>query len=124
MRSIFGRSRVTQQEPASRLFLRSGRPASALLHLGPGLANGLSNLHNARKARTPVVNIVGEHTIGHLRYDAPLSGDIVAFARPVSAWIRTVERTAEMGEAAAATVAASFGPPGQIATLIVPADLS
>ena len=63
-----------------------GWPAATLLHLGPGLANALSNLHNARKSRTPVVNIVGEHSTSHLRYDAPLSADIEAFARPVSAY--------------------------------------
>src|SRR6202051_909250 len=63
-----------------------GKPASTLLHLGPGLANALANLHNARKARTPIVNIVGEHSTGHLRYDAPLSADIEAFARTVSGY--------------------------------------
>jgi acetolactate synthase-1/2/3 large subunit len=101
-----------------------GRPAATLLHLGPGLANGLSNLHNARKARTPIVNIVGEHTIGHLRYDAPLSADIEAFARTVSGYVRVVRDIAEMGAAAAKTIRAALTPPGQVATLIVPADLS
>lgn len=101
-----------------------GRPAATLLHLGPGLANGLANLHNARKARTPIVNIVGEHSTGHLRYDAPLSADIEAFARTVSGYVRVVKDAAEMGTAAAETICAAVTPPGQVATLIVPADLS
>src|SRR5579862_472899 len=60
----------------------TGRPAATLLHLGPGLANGISNFHNARKARSPVVNLVGQHSTQHLRYDAPLTSDIEAIARP------------------------------------------
>ncbi|HEY1342046.1 MAG TPA: acetolactate synthase large subunit [Bryobacteraceae bacterium] len=102
----------------------TGKPAATLLHLGPGLANGLANLHNARKARTPVVNIVGEHSTQHMRYDAPLSADIEAFARPVSASIRRVRDAAETGAAASEAVAAAIAPPGQVSTLIVPADFS
>src|SRR5450759_1941368 len=78
----------------------SGRPAATLLHLGPGLANGLANFHNARKARSPVVSIVGEHSTEHLRYDAPLTADVAAFAQPVSGWVRTLESAEQMGEAA------------------------
>src|SRR5271157_5527239 len=100
------------------------RPAATLLHLGPGLANGLANLHNARKARTPLVNIVGEHSTRHQQYDAPLSADIPAFARTVSGYVRVVAQAAEMGRAAAETIAAAIAPPGQVATLIVPADVS
>ncbi|HLH16687.1 MAG TPA: acetolactate synthase large subunit [Bryobacteraceae bacterium] len=102
----------------------TGRPAATLLHLGPGLANGLANLHNARKARSPVVNIVGEHSTQHQRYDAPLSADIAGFARPVSGWVRAVNDVAEMGTAAAEAIAAANEPPGQVATLIVAADVS
>ncbi|MDR3701139.1 MAG: acetolactate synthase large subunit [Candidatus Sulfopaludibacter sp.] len=102
----------------------TGKAAATLLHLGPGLANALANLHNARKARSPVVNIVGEHSTQHLVYDAPLTADIEGFARPVSGWVRTVEQAAAMGEAAASAVAAALGPPGKVATLIVPADFS
>ena len=65
----------------------AGKPAATLLHLGPGLANGLANLHNARRAATPIVNIVGDHATYHLQYDALLTSDIAGFARPVSAWI-------------------------------------
>lgn len=66
----------------------AGKPAATLLHLGPGLGNGLANLHNARRARSPVVNIVGDHATGHLKYDAPLTSDIAGIAAPVSGWVR------------------------------------
>jgi acetolactate synthase-1/2/3 large subunit len=99
-------------------------PAATLLHLGPGLANGLSNFHNARKARSPVISIVGEHSRQHLEYDAPLSADIAAFARTVSSDVCVVRSPAELPSAISETVRAARQPPGQIATLIVPADLS
>src|SRR5688500_3190861 len=73
----------------------TSRPAATLLHLGPGLGNGLANLHNARRAHTPVVNIVGDHATYHRQYDAPLASDIETAARMVSRWIRTSERSAE-----------------------------
>jgi len=100
------------------------RPAATLLHLGPGLANGLANFHNARKARSPIVSIVGQHSTRHLRYDAPLTADIEALARPVSGFVRTVGRAAETGRDASAAVQAACAAPGQVATLIVPADFS
>lgn len=102
----------------------TGRPAATLLHLGPGLGNALANFHNARKALSPIVNIVGEHSTQHLGHDAPLTADIEAFARPVSGWVHTVQRATAMGEAASAAIAAAIGPPGKVATLIVPADFS
>ncbi|MDE3199236.1 MAG: acetolactate synthase large subunit [Acidobacteriota bacterium] len=101
-----------------------GRPAATLLHLGPGLANGLANFHNARKARTPVVSIVGEHATPHLAVDAPLTADIQAFARAVSAEVRTARSADDVGLAVAETVAAAWGPPGQVAMVIIPADHS
>mgnify|MGYP003377733799 FL=1 len=67
----------------------TGKPAATLLHLGPGLANGLANLHNARRAASPVVNIVGDHATYHQQYDAPLASDIVGFARPGSGWVHS-----------------------------------
>src|SRR5271165_357691 len=67
----------------------AGKPAATLLHLGPGLANGLANLHNARRAASPIVNIVGDHATYHAQYDAPLASDIAGFARPVSAWVHS-----------------------------------
>ena len=66
-------------------------PASTLLHLGPGLANGLANIHNAKRASSGMVNIVGEHSAAHLKYDPPLMSDIEGLARPLSHWVRRVE---------------------------------
>jgi acetolactate synthase-1/2/3 large subunit len=100
----------------------AGRPACTLLHLGPGLANGLANLHNASRARSPIVNIVGQHALSHLPYDAPLTSDIEGIARPYSRWLRTSRNTAEVGCDAAEGLIAARSLQGQIATLIVPAD--
>ena len=98
------------------------KPAATLLHLGPGLANGLANLHNARRAASPIVNIVGDHATYHARYDAPLTSDIAGFARPVSAWIRSSTDARSVAADAALAVQAARRAPGQIATLILPAD--
>jgi acetolactate synthase-1/2/3 large subunit len=100
------------------------RPAATLLHLGPGLGNGLANLHNARKGRVPIVNIVGDHATYHKQYDAQLESDIETVARNVSSWIRRSQRAADVGADATEAVAASLGPPGQVATLVLPADVS
>jgi acetolactate synthase-1/2/3 large subunit len=100
------------------------RPATTLLHLGPGLANGIANLHNARRARSPIVNIVGDHATYHKKFDSPLESDIDSVAGTVSGWVERPMSPAEVGNAAARAVAASFGPPPQIATLILPADVS
>jgi acetolactate synthase-1/2/3 large subunit len=102
----------------------AGRPAATLLHLGPGLGNGLANLHNARKGYTPVVNIVGDHATYHKQYDAQLESDIETVARNVSSWIRTSSATDKLAADAAEAVAVAMGPPGQVATLILPADVS
>ena len=99
-----------------------GRPAATLLHLGAGLANGLSNLHNARRAASPIVNIVGDHATSHAQYDAPLASDIAGFARPVSAWVHSSLSAATVGADGARAVQAARAAPGQIATLILPAD--
>ncbi len=100
------------------------RPAAVLLHLGPGLGNGLANLHNARKAFTPIVNIVGDHATYHKQYDAQLESDIETVARNVSTWIRSSDSTKALPGDAADALAAAVGPPGQVATLILPADVS
>ena len=100
----------------------AGRPAAVLLHLGPGLANGLANLHNARRALSPVVVIVGAHATCHVRYDAPLQSDIESLARTVSGWVRTSGTTRELAQDAMRAVAAART--GQIATLVLPADVS
>jgi acetolactate synthase-1/2/3 large subunit len=98
------------------------RPAATLLHLGPGLGNALANLHNAKKARSPIVNIVGEHATHHVQYNTPLTSDIAGIAAPVSAWVRTSERAEGVGRDGAKAIAAARMAPGQIATLILPAD--
>jgi acetolactate synthase-1/2/3 large subunit len=100
----------------------AGRPAATLLHLGPGLANGLANLHNARRAATPIVNVVGDHATYHLQYDALLTSDIVGFARPVSSWICESKSAGTVAGDAARAVQAARAAPGGIATLILPAD--
>jgi acetolactate synthase-1/2/3 large subunit len=102
----------------------TGRPAAALVHLGPGLGNGLANLHNAGRARTPLVAVVGDHATYHKRLDAPLESDIDSLARPVSVWVRRSLRAADVAADAADAVAAASAPPGGVATLILPADVS
>jgi acetolactate synthase-1/2/3 large subunit len=102
----------------------AGKPAATLLHLGPGLGNGLANLHNARKGRVPIVNVVGDHATYHKQYDAQLESDIETVARNVSPWIRWSRNPADVGRDAAEAVAVASGPPGQVATLILPADVS
>jgi acetolactate synthase-1/2/3 large subunit len=98
------------------------KPAATLLHLGPGLANGLANLHNAMKASTPMVNIVGDHATYHRAYDAPLTSDIEAAAKPFSGWVRTSSDALSVAADGAAAIAAARTPPGTVATLILPAD--
>lgn len=100
----------------------AGKPAATLLHLGPGLANGLANLHNARRANTPIVNVVGDHATYHLQYDALLTSDIVGFARPVSSWICESKGSKTVAGDTARAVQAARAAPGGIATLILPAD--
>jgi acetolactate synthase I/II/III large subunit len=102
----------------------AGKPACTLLHLGPGLSNGLANLHNASRAAVPIVNLVGQHATFHLKYDTPLTSDVEGIARPYSPWLKTSLFSRELGLDAAAAVLAARTSPGQIATLIVPADVS
>lgn len=102
----------------------AGVPAGVLLHLGPGLGNGLANLHNARKAKTPVVNIVGDHATYHKRFDAQLESDIETVARNVSSFVRRSATPQNIAADTVDTIAAAMGPPGQVATLILPADVS
>jgi acetolactate synthase-1/2/3 large subunit len=100
------------------------RPAATLLHLGCGLGNALANLHNARKARVPMINIIGDHATYHTKYDAQLQSDIETVAKNVSTWLKTTPKTAELASDAAEAVMVANGPPAQIATLILPADVS
>jgi acetolactate synthase-1/2/3 large subunit len=100
----------------------ANRPAMTLFHLGPGFANGIANLHNARRARSPVLNVIGDHATWHASADAPLSTDIVSLAWPVSAWLRTVRRASSVAADTVEAVASAGHCPGRIATLIVPSD--
>jgi acetolactate synthase-1/2/3 large subunit len=100
------------------------RPAATLLHLGPGLANGWANLHNARRAHVPLLNIVGDHATYHATYDAPLQSDIGTLASALEGWHRTTMRSDAVAADTAEAIRAAYGPPGRIATLILPADVS
>jgi acetolactate synthase-1/2/3 large subunit len=94
------------------------RPAMTLLHLGPGFANGIANLHNARRARSPLLNVIGDHASWHLAADAPLTSDIVSLANPVSGWVRSVRCAEDVAADTVAAIEAALAPPGQVATLI------
>ncbi|MBF9233837.1 acetolactate synthase large subunit [Microvirga alba] len=100
------------------------KPAATLTHLGTGLTNSLANVHNARKAQTPMINIVGDHATYHLRHESPLKSDVEGLARPMSHWLGRADTSAEVGPKAAEAIAAASLSPGQIATLILPADAS
>jgi acetolactate synthase I/II/III large subunit len=100
------------------------KPACTLLHLGPGLANGLANLHNASRARVPIINLVGQHATYHLQYETPLKSDIEAIARPYSEWLRTSASSSSLSRDASEAISAARTAPGRIATLIVPADVA
>ncbi|MEM8769129.1 MAG: acetolactate synthase large subunit [Pseudomonadota bacterium] len=122
MRAILGLFEGVVTGAADGYARMAGKPACTLLHLGPGLANGLANLHNARRAHTPVINVVGEHATYHRALDAPLTSDIEGFASPVSGWIHISTSADSVAADAARAVQAAQEPPGQIATLILPAD--
>jgi acetolactate synthase-1/2/3 large subunit len=102
----------------------SATPAATLLHLGPGLANGWANLHNARRARSPLVNIVGDHATYHGALDAPLQSDIASVASALEGWVQRPTRVDDLAHATARAVQAAYGPPGRVATLIVPSDVA
>jgi acetolactate synthase-1/2/3 large subunit len=102
----------------------TGRPAATLLHLGPGLANGWANLHNARRARSPVLNVVGDHATYHAALDAPLQSDLAALARALEGWVGRATSPDGVPDAVAAALYAALGPPGRVATLALPADVS
>lgn len=102
----------------------AGKPAATLLHLGPGLGNGFANLHNARRANTPLVNIVGDHATCHLRHDPPLATDIESIVRGFSGWVRRSRSATDVPADAADAIVAAMTPPGRVATLILPADCS
>jgi acetolactate synthase-1/2/3 large subunit len=122
MRCILGLFEGVVTGAADGYARMTDNPAATLLHLGPGLGNGLANLHNAHKAQTPVVNIIGDHATYHRRYDAPLTSDIESAAKTVSSWVRTSPDAKSVAADGAAAIAAARTSPGQVATLILPAD--
>jgi acetolactate synthase-1/2/3 large subunit len=109
---------------ADGYYRMTGKPASTLLHLGPGLANALANLHNLKRARSGVVNIVGEHATYHLRHDALLTSDVQAIAGTMSHWVKTSTLETSISEDCAQAISAASQSPGQVATLILPADVA
>jgi acetolactate synthase I/II/III large subunit len=122
MRCVLGLQENIVTGMADAYYRLAGKPAATLLHCGPGLANGLANLHNARRARSGIVNCVGDQATYHRPFDAQLTADTEGWARPVSGWTRTALRASEVGRDAAVAVQAARGTPGQIATLILPSD--
>ena len=122
MRCVLGLFEGVVTGAADGYYRMLGAPASTLLHLGPGLANGLANLHNAKKAHSGIVNIVGEHATYHIAHDAPLTADIEGLARPMSHWVKTSPSARTVAADGALAIAAARQIPGQIATLILPAD--
>ncbi len=122
MRCVLGLFEGVVTGAADGYYRMADRPAATLLHLGPGLANGLANLHNARKAGSGIVNVVGDHATEHLVLDAPLTSDIEALARPMSGWVRTCRSATHLSRDGAEAIAQASRVPGQVATLILPAD--
>ncbi|MFI4948540.1 MAG: acetolactate synthase large subunit [Alphaproteobacteria bacterium] len=122
MRCVLGLFEGVVTGAADGYYRMSDKPAATLLHLGPGLANGLANIHNANKAASGMVNIVGDHATYHRQYDAPLTSDIEGLARPNSHWVKTSPDAKSIAADGALAIAAARTPPGQIATLILPAD--
>lgn len=124
MRCVLGLQENVVTGMADGYWRLAGKPACTLLHCGPGLANGLGNLHNARRARSGIVNIVGDQATYHRPHDPPLTADTDGLARAVSGWVRTSTRAGDVGRDAAAAVQAARTFPGQVATLILPSDAS
>ncbi len=122
MRAVLGLFEGVCTGAADGYARMAGRPALTLTHLGPGFANGIANLHNARRAHSPIVNLIGDHATWHLAADAPLTSDIESLARPVSAWVRKTASPDAAASDMAEAIAAAGGWPGAISTLIVPAD--
>ncbi len=121
MRCVLGLSEGVVTAAADGYARMADKPAATLLHLGPGLANGLANLHNARRARTPMLNIVGDHATYHLQYDAPLTSDIESLARPMSQWVGRVADAANVRAKTEEAYTAALSRRG-VSTLILPAD--
>ena len=124
MRCVLGLHETVVTGAADGYYRMADRPAVTLLHLGPGLANGLANLHNAKKARSGIVNIVGDHAVEHLQLDAPLTSDIHGVAAPMSEWVRTSASVDAIAADGAEAVRQANACPGRIATLVLPANVA
>ncbi len=124
MKCVLGLQENVVTGAADGYFRMADKPAATLLHCGPGLANGLAGLHDARRARSGIVNVVGDQAVYHRPFDAPLTADTEGWARGASAWVRTSMTSAEVGADAAAAVQAARTSPGQVATLVLPSDSS
>ncbi|HEY0942650.1 MAG TPA: acetolactate synthase large subunit [Steroidobacter sp.] len=122
MRAILGLFEGVVTGAADGYGRMADKPAVTLLHLGSGMGNGLANLHNARRAASPIINIVGEHATYHLHFDAPLTSDIAGIAAPVSDWVRTSRSSRDLARAGAEAFSAAQTYPGKVATVIAPAD--
>jgi acetolactate synthase-1/2/3 large subunit len=123
MRAVLGLQENVVTGAADGYARMTGVPSLTLLHLGPGFANGIANLHNARRARTPIVNLIGEHATWHDTPDSPLASDIESLAGPVSGWVGRSSTGAEIPGDLATAIAQSQKGAGQISTLILPHDL-
>jgi len=122
MRCVLGLFEGVVTGAADGYYRMKDKPAVTLLHLGPGLGNGLANLHNARKANSGIVNIVGDHATYHVEYDAPLTADVEGIAAPVSNWVKTSKSAQAVAADGAEAVSVASTYPGQVATLILPAN--
>ena len=122
MRAILGLFEGVVTGAADGYGRMADKPAATLLHLGPGMANGLANLHNARRAASPVINLVGDHATYHLHYDAPLTSDALGVAAPMSDWVRKSRSQRDLAQAGAEAFSVAQTYPGKVATVIVPAD--
>ncbi|MGO4394886.1 acetolactate synthase large subunit [Variovorax sp. M-6] len=124
MRCVLGLHETVVTGAADGYYRIAGKPAATLLHLGPGLANGLANLHNARKARSGIVNIVGDHAVEHLKLDAPLTSDIDAIAGSMSHWVRSTPGVGEVAADGEEAIRQANMRPGRISTLVLPANVA
>lgn len=124
MRCVLGLHETVVTGAADGYYRIADRPAATLLHMGPGLGNGLANLHNAKKARSGIVNIVGDHAVDHLKLDAPLTSDIHAIAGSMSQWVRTSPTVDDIAADGAEAIRQANARPGRIATLVLPANVA
>lgn len=122
MRCVLGLFEGVVTGAADGYYRMAGKPAATLLHLGPGLGNGLANLHNARKARSGMINVIGQHALDHIHNDAPLNSDVEGVARPMSNWVRTITSSTHAAMDTAEAISQAKSAPGRIASLILPAN--